>query len=130
MNNDNNTTLTGDDKLKYVAEVLSNASIEDLVKIWIYSQNGTYDKYSNRDCCEKICDTTWRFVPGKGYEFHTEHGRFLMRDHPKESLILSDLQKMHKLFENHDIDKRYLYAIKHRDLYDINQIRLDGTFIL
>ncbi len=38
MNNDNNPTPNNDASLKYAAKILSNASVEDIVKIWIYSQ--------------------------------------------------------------------------------------------
>lgn len=124
MNNDNNPTPINDSSLKYAAKILSHASIEDIVKIWIYSQNGAYDKYSDKELCEEIGPNAWRSSPGQGYEFHTAHGRFLLYDHP--DFLLSRLRDVHELFENHDIDKVYMHTAEH----ERNHFRPDGTLIL
>ena len=125
MNNNDNPTPINDSSLKYAAKILSHASIEDLVKIWIYSQNGEYDRYSEKELCEEMGPNAWRSSPGKGYEFHTTHGRFLIYDRPGTSL-LSNLRNVHELFENHDIDKVYIHTAEH----ERNHFRPDGTLIL
>ena len=126
MNNDNNPTPISESSLKYVAKILSNASIEDIVKIWIYSQNGVYDRYSDKELCEAIGHNSWRILSGTGYEFHTEHGQFLINDFPGMHLLLSNLRDVRELFKNHDLDKAYMYTAEH----DRHHIRPDGTMII
>lgn len=124
MNNDNNPTPSNDASLKYAAKILSNASIEDIVKIWIYSQNGEYDRYNDKELCEEIGHNAWRSSPGKGYEFHTAHGRFLLYDRP--GFLSSRLRDVHELFENHNIDEVYMHTAEHEQKH----FRPDGTLIL